>query len=323
MARKNPVLTDGQVAATATALLAGPADSGARVDLCFANVGGSPETLVVTLSRSGGTQRRVFRAVLAADEQAYVRGLAVGSADTVYAATSNAASVDYTAYLAGDDAPFGVAVLDANGALKSGSASLSGSPTIAGDLAVAGGDIDAGSSGVAGSVDVFPSTASKGKLSITAADSTGNTTTTLVNASQATTRTYTIPDALAAADFLLGKQAAVARTATADGLTTGTIADAGRLQHVTVTSASADNIIVLPTPTPGTIVVLAVGATGFELRSSDPETVAINGGTEAAAESAIAADSVVVAVCVSATDWRAFFMDADGDVAKVPAAAAA
>jgi len=64
-------------------------------------------------------------------------------------------------------------------------------------------NVDAGASGTAGSVDVFPTTASKGKLSITAADSAGDTTTTIVNANQAGARTYTIPDAGASADFLM------------------------------------------------------------------------------------------------------------------------
>lgn len=64
-------------------------------------------------------------------------------------------------------------------------------------------NFDAGASGVAGTVDVFPSTASKGKLAITAADSAGDTTTTLVNASQAGARTYTIPDAGASASFVM------------------------------------------------------------------------------------------------------------------------
>ena len=64
-------------------------------------------------------------------------------------------------------------------------------------------DIDAGASGTAGSVDIFPATASKGKIALTAADSAGDTTTTLVNASQAAARTYTIPDAGANANFAL------------------------------------------------------------------------------------------------------------------------
>lgn len=167
-------------------------------------------------------------------------------------------------------------------------------------------NIDAGASGTAGSVDVFPTTASKGKLAITCTDQTGDTTVSLVAGAMAAARTLTIPDPLAAAEFILGKQAAVAVTATADGLTTGTIADAGKLQFVAVTSSDANHIVVLPTPTPGTIVYGYVGANGCELRSSDPATIGINGGTGAGVESAISANMLFVAFCTSATSWHGF-----------------
>lgn len=62
-------------------------------------------------------------------------------------------------------------------------------------------NIDAGASGTAGTVDVFPTTASTGKLAISATDNAGNTTTTVTNDSQAGARTYAIPDAGASADF--------------------------------------------------------------------------------------------------------------------------
>lgn len=93
----------------------------------------------------------------------------------------------------------------------------------------------------------------------------------------------------------------VARTATADGLTTGTIANGN--VFVQVTSANANNIVVLPAPIPGTRVNLNVGANGFELRTSAPATIAINGGTGASAESAIAANTYVEMICNSATTW--------------------
>lgn len=245
-------LANGQVPATAGTILAGTTLlAEGRVDACFTNVGGAPETLVVTVKRNGGTARRVARFVLQANETAYVCGFVMEPSDTLLAVTSNATSVDYTVDLS-TGGPLRIFSCDANGAERSGAAAIgSGSLTITGDLTVSGGDIDAGASGTAGTVDIFPSTASKGKTQFTATDNTGDTTTTITNAAQATTRTYTIPDALASAQFILGAQAAVARTATADGLTTGTIADAGRLQHITVTSADANNIIVLPTPTPG------------------------------------------------------------------------
>ena len=99
------------------------------------------------------------------------------------------------------------------------------------------------------------------------------------------------------------------------------IVAAGFLSFVTVTSANADHWVNLPAPVPGTVIILNVGATGYEMRSSAPSTVAINGGTGATAESAIPANSTCVMICVSATAWKGFFLDADSDVAKVEAAA--
>ena len=135
-----------------------------------------------------------------------------------------------------------------------------------------------------------------------------------------TSVTATAAEINAVADLSTYAQSA---TATAAGLTTGTITGVGMIQYVTVTSDSADKIIILPAPTPGRIVVLNNGATGYELRTSAPATIAINGGAEADAESAIAANSTVIAICISATAWKAIFLDADSDVAKVDAAAAA
>ncbi len=110
-----------------------------------------------------------------------------------------------------------------------------------------------------------------------------------------------------------------ARTATADGTGTGTISDTSTF--VTVTCDDANKIIVLPTPTPGRVVTIVNGATGYELRSSAPATVAINGGTGASAESAIGASVVVVARCVSATRWICTNYAAAGTVSATEAAA--
>lgn len=110
-----------------------------------------------------------------------------------------------------------------------------------------------------------------------------------------------------------------ARTATADGTGTGTISDTAT--DVTVTCDDANKIIILPAPTPGRVVRIINGATGYELRSSNPETVSINGGTGANAESAIAANMVVEARCVSATKWIANQYTAAGTESAVEAAA--
>ncbi len=65
-------------------------------------------------------------------------------------------------------------------------------------------NIDAGASGTAGSVDIFPTTASKGKTKLTATANSGDTTTTITTAAMAGTRTLTVPDPLqTAASFVL------------------------------------------------------------------------------------------------------------------------
>ena len=116
--------------------------------------------------------------------------------------------------------------------------------------------------------------------------------------------------------------ASIARTATADGTGTGTIASGPKLQSIAVTAGGdANSIIILPTPTPGHIVILSVGATGYELRSSAPATIGINGGTGASAESAIPANTTAVLICESATSWKGFQMGSDGTLAKVEVAA--
>jgi hypothetical protein len=66
-------------------------------------------------------------------------------------------------------------------------------------------DIKAGASGTAGTVDVFPSSATTGKIEITATSSSGDTTTTITNASQAGARTYTILDAGTSANFVMSE----------------------------------------------------------------------------------------------------------------------
>ena len=112
----------------------------------------------------------------------------------------------------------------------------------------------------------------------------------------------------------------VARTATADGTGTGTVAAAGFIQLVTVTSDDANKIVILPAPTPGTILILRNGATGYELRTSTPASISINGGAGANAESAIPANAMVLAICTTATTWQAIQL-AGTTLAAVEAAA--
>jgi hypothetical protein len=96
-------------------------------------------------------------------------------------------------------------------------------------------------------------------------------------------------------------------TATADGTGTGTIADdGGAIQFFSVTASNANHIVTLPTPVVGSIIILYVGSNGFELRSSAPATIAINGGSGSGVESAIAANQMAVLICTTATTWHGF-----------------
>jgi len=99
----------------------------------------------------------------------------------------------------------------------------------------------------------------------------------------------------------------VARTATADGTGTGTIAPGTR--EVAVTSADANHIIILPAPVVGNVINLHVGATGYELRTSNPATISLNNVTGAGVELAVAANTHIQARCVSATAWIATKFD--------------
>lgn len=114
-----------------------------------------------------------------------------------------------------------------------------------------------------------------------------------------------------------------ARTVTADGTGTGTIAaGAGQLQVIVVTSDDANKILVLPAPVVGIIIVIINGTTGYELRSSDPATIGINGGTGAGAESEIPASTTAILICETATNWKGFQMSsAAGTLAAVEVAA--
>lgn len=110
-------------------------------------------------------------------------------------------------------------------------------------------NLDAGASGTAGTVDVFPATAAKGKVAITAADSAGDTTTTIVNASQAGARTYTIPDAGASASFVMtegaqtvaGAKSLTGRLTTTDGVASGTARVVGGRAYSAV--SATDNLL--------------------------------------------------------------------------------
>ena len=110
-------------------------------------------------------------------------------------------------------------------------------------------------------------------------------------------------DVTGATTFTAGAQSAsVARTANTAGAGDSVIANGS--SFVTVTSSVGTKTITLPTPTPGNIVWLYEASNGYELRSSAPATVKINGGgTDAAHSSTVAATELVRCVCTTSTTW--------------------
>lgn len=111
-----------------------------------------------------------------------------------------------------------------------------------------------------------------------------------------------------------------ARTATAaPGGTTGVITNGS--DFVVVTCDDANKVITLPTPTPGVVVGIRNGTTGYELRSSTPASVKINGGSASNAESAIPASTLVICVCDTATTWLCSNTDTAGVVSATEVAA--
>lgn len=110
----------------------------------------------------------------------------------------------------------------------------------------------------------------------------------------------------------------VAIAATPDGVA---LEENKLIQFVVPTWGNANNILILPSPQPGKIVIIAGAATGGELRSSDPATIGINAGVGVAAESAVSANMMVVAICESATNWKGFTIASNGTLAALQVAA--
>lgn len=120
---QNLNVTDGQLAASVTTITSGPASKGRRLNLTFCNTGSQSETIVLTLSRQGGTARRIRRFTLDPDEQADYQGLAVDKADVLYGYSTNANVVDYTVSMCPPEGAGGApgpswSVYDEDGILK-------------------------------------------------------------------------------------------------------------------------------------------------------------------------------------------------------------
>jgi hypothetical protein len=113
---------------------------------------------------------------------------------------------------------------------------------------------------------------------------------------------------IAAGAVTYAKRSSVqARTATADGLTTGIIADG--TTFVSVTSSSATNAITLPAITAagiGQTIDIHVGANGYELLTPASSNNTINTvDSDGTAQLDVAANTLLRCVQITATGWAA------------------
>jgi hypothetical protein len=100
-------------------------------------------------------------------------------------------------------------------------------------------------------------------------------------------------------------------TATTNGLTTGLIPD--HASFVTVTSDSADKVVVLPTWVIGHVIRIYVPATGAELQTLDASNDTINGvDCDGSNEMAMAAGSIYHLECVEDSKWIAYAWGSGG-----------
>ncbi len=129
---KNLTVGDGQLAATATQVIVGPGSHARKINVTLCNTGTQDETILLTYSRAGGPQRRVWRVVLPANWSARLCGLPINGADVLYGSASDAGVVDYLVSITGIDAPLVMVVTDDSGLMASSPQLLDALATLTG-----------------------------------------------------------------------------------------------------------------------------------------------------------------------------------------------
>jgi hypothetical protein len=114
----NLTIGDGQVQTAAAQITTGVFDHARRLNIKFCNVGGQTETLILTMSRKGGTPRRIKRVVLDPNEEFKLGAIPLNQGDSLLAQTTNPASIDYTIAIAGPDANYSEETYDDSGRFK-------------------------------------------------------------------------------------------------------------------------------------------------------------------------------------------------------------
>ena len=120
--------------------------------------------------------------------------------------------------------------------------------------------LNLGQSGTAGTLKIYPSTASKGDLKIVATDNTGNTETTITNAAFGQATTLTIPDpGAASASFVLTGAMSAQRV---DNINMGASGSAGTFKIFPGTASKGDLKIVAANNTGNTETTITNAAFG-------------------------------------------------------------
>lgn len=115
-----------------------------------------------------------------------------------------------------------------------GAVGLTGNEDVDGIKNFIGSKTNIGKNGTQGLLELYPPTASKGVLQIRAEDQAGDTTCAVTIASQATNRTYTIPDAGANASFVFGNDDRLIKGwIKMDGTGTASIGDSYNVSSIT------------------------------------------------------------------------------------------
>ncbi len=179
------------------------------------------------------------------------------------------------------------------------------------------GTIDSGASGVVGGIDIFPSTGSRGKIAILAADDGGgDDTLTITNAAHGGAYTYTMPNAGASANFVMSEGAATVNGAKTFGtmpiIPTATVAGAGTIigdaaAIVTgFTLATGGNNIVgigLPAAVAGLVCIVKNNAADImKVWPNDGTADSINAAA-ANLQFDMAAWTSAMFVCLNTTNW--------------------
>ena len=124
-----------------------------------------------------------------------------------------------------------------------------------------------GTSGTVGALNVYPATSAKGSLRLLAANSAGDTVTTITNASQAAARTYTIQDAGTDANLIMSEGAQTINGA--KSFAQAQTANSNRLDDVpvvlsllTITGIAGGAKVVAVAPFAGTVVGIKAAIDG-------------------------------------------------------------